>query len=284
MNNLNDYLSELREYTTPLVLLFDEYGHYIALAWYICIALILLQVFRMLIILLKNKYVASFNMHYSHPNPDGRKILIVGDSSAVGTGASKPEDTLSGLFAKDFPRTEIINNAVNGSLTRDVIKQLEREQGKHYDMIVISTGGNDVWAFSRISKLKRDLDKVLTSAIALSNHKVIVLFFGNEGSAPILPPLVRGLVMKRTEKIKNVFVEVCNNNRVPCIELFASTDDNPFIKDPKKYFAADMLHPSSEGYKAWYRKMWLIMVNHGYMFYEHERSYNPVSEQSETKG
>jgi lysophospholipase L1-like esterase len=53
------------------------------------------------------------------------------------------EDTLSGRFAHDFPQVEVNNHAVNGSVTKDVIRQLDEVTGLTYNLILISTGGND---------------------------------------------------------------------------------------------------------------------------------------------
>ena len=102
-----------------------------------------------------NRKIASF----SKPRPrilnEGQKnhILILGDSTAYGTGAAMVQETLAGRFAHDFPNIETHNYAINGSLTRDVFKQLENVQDSNYKLVIISTGGNDTWHFTNIESV-----------------------------------------------------------------------------------------------------------------------------------
>lgn len=41
---------------------------------------------------------------------------------------------------------------------------------------------------------------------------------------------------------------------VTYIDLYEERNKDEFLKDPKKYFAKDMFHPSSDGYGLWYKK------------------------------
>ena len=239
------------------------------LASYAVIIIVLYYAFRMIFTLVVNKFLTFREVTLTRPYPDSKKILIVGDSSAVGTGARKKEETISGRFARDFPHSDILNLATNGSLTRDVLKQFKQAGNTVFDLIIISTGGNDIWHYTKLKSLSRDLIEVLRLANAMSNHKVILLWFGNEGSAPFFPFFIRWFIMRRTEQVKKVFTEVVHSEGVPLVELFSSFEGNPFIKDPKRFFARDKLHPSSEGYRLWYERMWRIMVQNGYLYDEH---------------
>jgi hypothetical protein len=103
----------------------------------------------------------------------------------------------------------------------------------------------------------------------MSNHRVITLFFGNEGSAPFFPFFISGFLLRRTERVKEVFAAVTSSEKVPLVQLFTSNEGNPFVRDPRHFFARDRLHPSSEGYRLWYERMWRIMVENGYLYDEH---------------
>ncbi|MDO8408376.1 MAG: GDSL-type esterase/lipase family protein [bacterium] len=208
--------------------------------------------------------------------PNGKRILIVGDSTAFGTGAARPEDSIAGRLAQDFPDTEIINHAVNGAITREVLPQLQRAAGQHFDLVLVFTGGNDIWRFTNLKEMGLKLRELLDEATVLSGHRVIVLFYANFGLSPIFPSFLRNLLERRTERVRQTFVHVCTELGTPCIELYtASTKDtwawassNPFAADPKIYFSGDYVHPSSEGYRLWYNRMWREMLARGYSFEE----------------
>lgn len=219
-------------------------------------------------LLLETRFISRHNMLFSSFADSTSSILIAGDSTAVGTGATDPKHTVAGLLSRDFPHTGIVNVAVNGSCAKSVLDQLECVGDNKFSMIIISTGGNDVWAFTPLKKLRTDLHLVLDKAKQMSDHRVILLFFGNEGSAPFFPFLIRGLLMKRTERVKDLFKEVAHDERVPLLELFSDPRQNPFVKDPKRMFARDGLHPSDAGYWEWYKHLWRLMSERGYHYKE----------------
>lgn len=204
----------------------------------------------------------------SYVREGNNKILIVGDSTAAGTGSGDIERTLGGYLARDFPKTDIINKSVNGSLTGQVVDQLVSVASEKFDMILISTGGNDVWTFTRSKKIKIQLTAAIDLAKMMSNHRVVLVFFGNEGSAPFFPLFMSGLLLKQTERVRQIFNEVANHEKVPFIELFSKPEGNPFIKEPGHFFAPDGLHPNEFGYWEWYKHLWKLMISENYFFQE----------------
>jgi len=240
----------------------------ITVTLYIIILSIVFDALRMLKTLIINAFLAHQSTPFSstHTSEGKKKILIIGDSTAVGTGAAKPEDSIAGRLGRDFQNSEIINLGTDGSRTRDVMVQLKKVADQKFDMVIISTGGNDIWHFSNIKKLGRNLEEALDLAKEISNHKVILLLYNNIGSAPIFSFLIRGLLKRRARKVQEKFQNVAELKKVPCIELFAQEENNPFLQNPDLLYAADKIHPSSEGYKMWYNRMWLSMVQRGYLF------------------
>ena len=242
----------------------------------IVILVIVFDVLRMIKTILVGQYLAARTTPMSsqpskelpsvHVDSVRKNILVVGDSTAVGTGAQSPQDSLAGRLARDFPHSKIVNLAANGSLTRNVLEQLEKREGECFDMIFISTGGNDIWHFSRISKLKRDLEKILILAKEMSRGRVFLLLYNNIGDAPAFSFLTRDFLKKRGEKVHAVFKEVSSKHGVPYIELFTEEERNPFLdsETQKVLFAADGIHPSGDGYRYWYNRMWREMVKRGY--------------------
>ncbi len=202
-------------------------------------------------------------------HPNGQKVLIVGDSTARGTGAQKVEDTIAGRLRRDFPNVEIQNNSMNGAITKQVLPQLQKARDQKFDLVFVATGGNDIVYLSNMQHMRSALVVVLEEAIRLSNHRVIVLFYANFGSAPIFPPWILWFLRRRTRRVHAIFRDVCGELKVPCIELYtdfidASFDPNFFANDPKRYYAKDFIHPSGDGYGLWYRRIWREMVESGF--------------------
>lgn len=220
---------------------------------------------RLFFILLISKLVTKKGVRVRTMNVGGSKrILIAGDSTAVGTGATRAEDTLMGMFAHDFPNVEIHNTGVNGAVTENIISQIETVQQIDFVFALISTGGNDVWRFTSLKKLEANLDKVLKLASALTDHKVILLLSSNIASAPIFPIFFREYMLYRAKKINLIFHEVADRNHIHCVDLFSQLEDNPFFKDPESFFARDGIHPNEKGYRLWYNRLWRILANDDY--------------------
>lgn len=87
-----------------------------------------------------------------HPE---RRILILGDSLARGTGDSTGRGiggNLAELTARDGEQPEVVNVAVNGSRTADLLEKLQRPSIRQLversDVVVVSIGGNDLFGLS----------------------------------------------------------------------------------------------------------------------------------------
>ena len=50
-------------------------------------------------------------------NAHAPRVLVVGDSTGVGTGAARPEDSIAGRLADAYPDVTIVNRARNGAKT-----------------------------------------------------------------------------------------------------------------------------------------------------------------------
>jgi lysophospholipase L1-like esterase len=180
------------------------------------------------------------------------KILVIGDSTALGTGASQPEHSLAGLLGASFSEASIENHGVNGAKTKDLIKRLERLKGKRYDLMMIHIGGNDVVRFTERKDLMHDIDIVLRSAKQLAD-KVVLVSTGNVGTAKLLPLGTRWLFTWRTRQVRDVLKTAAAKQGISYVDLFREPKDDPFARDPSKYYAADSFHPSDEGYLDWFQ-------------------------------
>ena len=222
------------------------------------IVLAIIQTIQLLFVLMRAPEGAT---PYSRRKPGGKKILILGDSTAVGTGAQSPEYTIAGRFAADFPFADIINLGVNGSRTSGMLQQLKVVEGETFDLVVILSGGNDVLVLNTESGLIKTLSSVLEIANKVSNHQTVVLFYGTNGATSSLPSIFQPFFTRKFRKIETAFVQACKDQEVPFIELFSNDEINPFREDPHLYFSTDGIHPSDLGYQMWYKKMWQVFLD-----------------------
>lgn len=184
-----------------------------------------------------------------------KKILLLGDSTGVGTGASSEEDTIAGHLYKDFPHVSIRNRSVNGYRVRDLFHVLEEESSEKYDLVILSVGGNDTWHMSSLTRLEQEIDRVLDLCKKISNGHVVFLIYTNIGTAPVFPLFVRLYMKGRALAIRHMFIEKATAKNVIITDLFPENHFNKFELNPAKYFAPDGFHPNSEGYAIWYRAL-----------------------------
>ncbi|MCU0928881.1 MAG: GDSL-type esterase/lipase family protein [Burkholderiaceae bacterium] len=102
------------------------------------------------------------------------RLLIVGDSTGVGTGASAPPASLAGLLASDYPRLWIENRARDGATFADTADQLAGDA--RFDVVLVLAGGNDVIRLRAPDALRADIER--TVALARERGEVVVLMPG----------------------------------------------------------------------------------------------------------
>ena len=183
------------------------------------------------------------------------RLLIIGDSSGVGVGATDPNQSIAGRIASDFPEAEITNLAVSGSKVQDALEQLDQLTTEdQYDLIVLQIGGNDIVRFTKLADLERDLATLLELAKQHSD-KVVQLTSGNVGTSQLLPFGTRWLFTIRTKQVRRIFLRVNAQAGSNYVDLYRIRAIDPYVADPVKYYSADFFHPSGAGYGVWYERV-----------------------------
>ncbi len=189
----------------------------------------------------------------AQPPQPTRRVLVVGDSTAVGTGASTAADSLPGRIGQDHPQWRIDNLAANGAKFGDVVQQLERAGGG-YDLVLVLAGGNDVIRFTSEDTLRDHVQQ----AVALARRKgqqVVLMPCGNVGHAPFFVPPLSWAMSRRSEALHALAREAASAQQVHYVRLLKPRDQDPFVTRSQELNAADGLHPSSAGYAEWYREL-----------------------------
>lgn len=184
--------------------------------------------------------------------------IILGDSLARGTG----DETglgIGGRFVEDlrqrkFKTNNIINIAVNGARTADLLQQLDsrniRELLAESNVIIVSIGGNDLWGDNFRSAPVKDPEKILDTVLTQIARVVTAIRAAN-GSARIF---VVGLYNPfSSTPMGALLTPLVNDWNAKLIERFAR-DPNIVIVQTADIFrwrdrlSMDRFHPSNEGY------------------------------------
>lgn len=187
------------------------------------------------------------------------EMLILGDSTAVGVGASSPERTIAGRFAAEFPTVSITNIGQNGMRLRDFsnlvasLEQLTPEQ--HYDLLLIQVGANDILRYTNLQALRQDLRTILQFAEEKSD-RTIILHSGNIGTGPFFVWPIGPVLTDRTRVVRQIYLEETRTYAgVNYVDLFVEEADDVFVLAPEQFYSEDLLHLSDEGYRVWYEKI-----------------------------
>lgn len=201
--------------------------------------------------------IAEQTIPFSRKNPRAAlRILIAGDSTAHGVGASSPETSLAGLVGAYYPNAEIINISANGAKVKDAQRQLERIT-EAYDILFLHIGGNDVIRRTPYQHFKKHFAQLVSCAQHKARH-ILVTSTGNMGTALLLPLGTRRYFENRTKNIRMIMQEIIakqNTATIRYTDLFTKRTNDPFAQNPKKYYSADYFHPSDAGYACWFEKM-----------------------------
>jgi lysophospholipase L1-like esterase len=179
-------------------------------------------------------------------------LLVVGDSTAVGTGASAPAASVAGLISRDHPRLTIVNRARDGARFSDIAAQLESEE--KFDAVLVLGGGNDVIRFTRDELLEQDIAR--TAELARTRARLVVFMpAGNVGSSPFFFQPWSWLMTQRSRKLHGFVQQAAADNGALYVNLFQEKADDPFAQRPDELHARDGLHPSDAGYRLWYGEL-----------------------------
>ncbi len=158
-----------------------------------------------------------------------KSILIVGDSTAVGP-LIFPEDTIAGRLADTF-NINVVNLSKNGSITREIMNQVEHVAGREFYLTIIHAGNNDIWQFTDLKKLKKDISCLLDKTKMIS-ERVVLFRGGNIGTFPIFPRTIGWIFSIRSKQVRDLFMSVAEEKSVLYVEKYMERKDDVFLKAP----------------------------------------------------
>lgn len=192
------------------------------------------------------------------PDQPLARVLVLGDSTGVGLGASMPHESIPGMLSAEHPLVEITNLAVSGSRLEDVRKQVSAltvdGSAPPYDLILLMVGGNDVLRLTPLTRLALEADVLLPDLTRLS-PKVLWLCSANLGLAPVFMAPWSWWASSRSYRVCMLFDRMAARHGVRFISLFRARGEEPFSSEPSVYFCHDGVHPNSAAYRVCYEHL-----------------------------
>lgn len=185
----------------------------------------------------------------AQPAPAPIAMTVLGDSLALGTGASDPANAFAFRIYRALlatrPGSEVTNDAIGGSRVADVTRLQVPELDPHADLVVLIVGGNDVVRRTPIRQFASDYARLLEAVRARAPHAAVV--------ACGVPDVARSPLFAdsyaKTEAIARADdLAVRTGARTygaAYVDLFTMTRARGRNPD---FFSADDFHPSDAGY------------------------------------
>ena len=191
---------------------------------------------------------------YSLSSSDRSKsLLVLWDSTAVWVGAETKEESLPALLSKKIRATYVENHGVSGAVVHDVASQIALIEHDEYDTILLMIGGNDITRFHTLDRVSDEYRAIFP---LLPKHRhLIVTNCGNLGWARIFPWFVGRYYEYISRNYHEAFGRIVRSVWGYYVPIFDERSVDPYIREPEKYLAKDLFHPSSIWYAYWFSKI-----------------------------
>jgi lysophospholipase L1-like esterase len=184
-----------------------------------------------------------------------KRILVVGDSTGVGTGVKNNLESTAGRLSQKYPDYSLENYSINGLRLEGLIEVLSPLGDNKYDLILVQIGANDIFRFTKKENIENRITKVLSMTSKMSN-RVIFLHSGNVKDTGMFPSFTLPLISWRSKIMREIYLQKdIEFESAHYVDLFKSEAINNMTNDFDKYYAEDMLHLNGDGYGVWFNEI-----------------------------
>ncbi len=193
------------------------------------------------------------------PEPDGPRsgtggngpplrLLILGDSSAAGVGATRQATALSGQLTQRLQDRWQLTwqlEARTGATTASTLAHLSTLDAAPFDVAVVALGVNDVTRLvspRRWITLQNDLHRILRTKFGV--QRIVRSGLPPMGHFPLLPQPLRTILGRDAKRLDTSLAAICATD----FGLTHLPLDLPFAAE---YVAEDGFHPSEKAYDHW---------------------------------
>ncbi|MBY8872124.1 SGNH/GDSL hydrolase family protein [Micromonospora sp. PLK6-60] len=183
------------------------------------------------------------------------RLVLLGDSSALGVGVARFEDTLGGQLAHllaEGPtgrRVHLSSVGVSGSRSTDLATQVARALlGDRPDVAVILIGANDATALGRPAEVAAYLGAAVRR-LREARVEVVVGTCPDLGAVRAIAAPLRQVVGWSGRRIARAQTVAALEAGGTVVDL--ATDTGPVFRADAGTLCHDGYHPSADGYRVW---------------------------------
>jgi lysophospholipase L1-like esterase len=183
--------------------------------------------------------------------PHSLRLLVLGDSTAVGVGAKTQNEALAGNLAREL-RARLGRGVEwravgrSGDTAAELIRDfLSEATSRSYDFVFLSIGTNDSIGVRSRGSFVRDIGTLVSALRAASKDAPILM-----SSLPAfrnfhhLPEPLRRTLDRHARSLEA-------GARAALVDFANVTMSAPPPPYPADFFATDQYHPSAAGYRDW---------------------------------
>lgn len=166
--------------------------------------------------------------------PDAVRVLVYGDSSAMGIGAGRPEDSIVGRIVRHVSErtgrpVHVVNRSSGGSGVVNARRRVDAGDVARADLVIVSAGSNDVGELAP-AEFRRQLAKLVEKLPA--ERTVFSGIAPVRGWRPYQDALA-AIAEERGVRYADVATQILNARRLDIL-------------------APDFAHLNSTGYRLWF--------------------------------
>ncbi len=178
------------------------------------------------------------------------KVLLVGDSAAVGVGVDTQDETLKGRLVNRLIKDHKVHyeiKAKSGSNSRGTIKILTEAKAEDFDIALISLGVNDITVGMTNYTFRKLQKKIIQILKQKFNVKQVILSgVPPIGKFPVLPQPSRWFLGKTAAMFDNTLRQLAESEQCYYVA--------PIDSDDVTLLASDGFHPGPKIYDYWAEK------------------------------
>lgn len=180
------------------------------------------------------------------------QLLLIGESTAAGVGATTHDEGLAGQLALQLTKrygfsVEWRVLGKNGAKLESLAPLLD-EHRRSYDLVFVATGVNDAKGLTSPRRFLEAAEKLCRNLRKYSAAPICFLQMPNVGDFPVIPRPLSHLLSKRSHALEIAFLPWLSELK----QIYYLPSD--FNMDMPELFAVDGFHPSKQGYALWAEK------------------------------
>lgn len=183
----------------------------------------------------------------------GRRLLVIGESTAAGVGAAEHARALPGFVAAQLTarRGGTVTwtvRAQSGATARRVLREMLPAGPEQFDLIVLAIGINDLFDRRTLRGWAADLAR-LVDALAGGDDRARLVVSGMPPvhRIPAIPQPLRFVLAGRARAMDQITRQVSAARGATYVPI------SPPGSGGRELFASDGFHPSEAGYRRWAR-------------------------------